>query len=196
MRCLLALGVLLGGLLAAPAAMAQSQRGELRVLYRGEAIGREVFEISGTSSELHARGDITYQLNEHKMRQTTDLLLGGDAAPRRYEWKLEEPRQSWLRPSTFTRIPGRRLRLRSTKAVMSSSSSVRTVRRWLPFISDTLSTPPSARKASASQDTAFRGISSGAASRMTTPRRKAPSAGRRERCSWVKNRMISRASTP
>jgi len=97
MRCLLALGVLLGGLLAAPAAMAQSQRGELRVLYRGEAIGREVFEISGTSSELHARGDITYQLNEHKMRQTTDLLLGGDAAPRRYEWKLEEPRKSWLR---------------------------------------------------------------------------------------------------
>ncbi|MGH9804457.1 MAG: hypothetical protein ACRD4D_04735, partial [Candidatus Acidiferrales bacterium] len=92
----LAAVVLLGGLLAAPAT-AQAQKGELRVLYHGEEIGREVFEISGTSTELHARGDITYRMGADTMRQTTDLLLGGDAVPRRYEWKLEEPRQKWLR---------------------------------------------------------------------------------------------------
>ena len=98
MRHVLGAVILLGGLLAAPAGAAdQSQRGELRVLYRGEVVGREVYDISATATELHARGDITYEQGEHKLRQTTDLLLGGDAAPRRYEWKLEGPRQSWLR---------------------------------------------------------------------------------------------------
>lgn len=97
MRQVLSAAVLLGVLLAAPAALAQSQRGELRVLYRGEEIGREAYEISGTATELHVRGDITFRLDASKMRQTTDLLLSGDAAPRRYEWKLEEPRKSWLR---------------------------------------------------------------------------------------------------
>ena len=96
MRHVLGAVVLLGGLLAAPAA-AQTQKGELRILYRGEEIGREVFEISGTATELQARSDINYHINANTMRQTTDLLLGGDLAPRRYEWKLEEPRKSWLR---------------------------------------------------------------------------------------------------
>jgi len=96
MRHVLGVLVLLGGLLAAPGA-AQTQKGELRILYRGEEIGREAFEISGTATELHARSDITYRIDANTMRQTTDLLLGGDGVPRRYEWKLEEPRQSWLR---------------------------------------------------------------------------------------------------
>ena len=96
MRHVLGVLVLLGGLLAAPGA-AQTQKGELRVLFRGEEIGREVFEISGTATELHARSDIKYHIDASTMRQTTDLLLGGDLVPRRYEWKLEEPRKSWLR---------------------------------------------------------------------------------------------------
>lgn len=96
MRQLLSLVLVLGGLAAAPAA-AETQKDELRVLYQGEEIGREVYEISSTATELHARGTIHYQIEANTMRQTTDLLLGEDGVPRRYEWKLEEPRKSWLR---------------------------------------------------------------------------------------------------
>lgn len=96
MRQVLGAVLLLAGLLA-PAAAAQSQKGELRVLYRGEEIGREAYEISGTATELHARSTITYRIDTLAMRQTTDLLLGADGVPRRYEWKLEEPHKSWLR---------------------------------------------------------------------------------------------------
>lgn len=98
MRHLLGPAILLGGLLAAPAGAADlSQHGELKVLFHGEVVGREVYDISATATELHARGDVHIQQGEQKLRQTTDLLLGADGVPRRYEWKLEEPRQSWLR---------------------------------------------------------------------------------------------------
>jgi hypothetical protein len=97
MRQVLSAAVLLTGLLAASGAWAQSQRGELRVLYRGEEIGRELYEINSTATETHARGDIAFRIQGGTLRQTTDLLLGGDSAPRRYEWKLQEPRKSWLR---------------------------------------------------------------------------------------------------
>ncbi|MGH8458976.1 MAG: hypothetical protein ACRESV_06465, partial [Nevskiales bacterium] len=96
MRHLLGIVLALGGLLAAPAA-AETQKGELRILYQGEEIGREAYEISSTATELHARSDITYHVEASTMRQTTDLLLGEGGVPRRYEWKLAEPRKSWLR---------------------------------------------------------------------------------------------------
>lgn len=99
MHRVLALGVVLAGLLAAlPASRAaESQHGQLRIVHNGENVGTETYEITATATELQARGEIVYVVNQQKTRQTTSLLLGADALPRRYEWKLEEPRKSWLR---------------------------------------------------------------------------------------------------
>jgi hypothetical protein len=94
-RALTLLLVVLG--LLAPALAAESQQGRFRILAGGRAIGSERYQISATATELHARGEIVLEAGDQRVRQTTSLLLNADVSPRRYEWKLEEPRESWLR---------------------------------------------------------------------------------------------------
>lgn len=99
MRHVLGFLGLLASLLAVPPAglAADSQAGRLRIFLNGQPVGSEKYEITSTATEIQARGDIVYTLDQQSMHQTTNLLLAADATPRRYEWKLEEPRKSWLR---------------------------------------------------------------------------------------------------
>jgi len=103
MRRVLSPAVVALGLLAAalggsfPAPAAESEQGRLRIFANGRPIGSERYEISATATELQARAEILLEGGDHKVRQTTSLLLNADGSPRRYEWKLEEPQESWLR---------------------------------------------------------------------------------------------------
>lgn len=102
MRRVLISAVVSLGLLAAlagpsPVPAAESEQGRLRILANGRPIGSERYEISATATELQARAEILLEGGDQKVRQTTRLLLKADGSPRRYEWKLEEPRQTWLR---------------------------------------------------------------------------------------------------
>lgn len=91
------LAPLLAGLVSLPTGFAaEVQTGRLLILRNGKAIGSEHYQISGTATEFHARGDIRIESQGQKMRQTTSLVLNADLSPRRYEWKLEEPREKRL----------------------------------------------------------------------------------------------------
>jgi hypothetical protein len=76
---------------------AQTQKGRLQVYRKGEPVGSEQYEINATTTELQARGEVTLRIGEQQVRQTVDLLLNADLSPRRYEWKLKEPEERWLR---------------------------------------------------------------------------------------------------
>ncbi|MFQ5694554.1 MAG: hypothetical protein ACE5HB_01040 [Terriglobia bacterium] len=78
---------------------AEAQKGRLRILVNDEQVGTETYEIAGTVTEVHARGQVTLGSGEHSLRHTTDLMLGADYAPRTYEWRMEQPHQAWLRIS-------------------------------------------------------------------------------------------------
>ncbi|MFQ5925809.1 MAG: hypothetical protein ACE5MH_00050 [Terriglobia bacterium] len=93
-------GLVFAGLFASlPAGLAAAEvhKGRLRILASGEVIGSERYEIAATATEINARGEITLQIGDQRMHQTSNLLLTADLAPRSYEWKLEEPEQRWLR---------------------------------------------------------------------------------------------------
>jgi len=82
------------GVVAATAA--EAHKGRLRILFEGKPIGAEEYEITGTATEVEARGTVTMNAGV-EMEQTTTLLLFADLTPRSYEWKQEKPRPSWLR---------------------------------------------------------------------------------------------------
>lgn len=100
MRRVLA-GLLLCGclLLSRPGGLAaeESQSGRLRILLNGQPIGSERYEITGTATEIHARGELEIKVEGTTVRQTASLLLSGDLSPRMYEWKMEEPEKTWRR---------------------------------------------------------------------------------------------------
>jgi len=84
-------------LLGTTAPTAQAQKNRLQVFQKGEPVGTERYEINATQTEVQARGEVALRLGEQQMRQTVDLLLNADLSPRRYEWKLKEPEEKWLR---------------------------------------------------------------------------------------------------
>ena len=85
-------------LLGSPAARAgeESETGRLRILLNGQPIGSEHFQITGTATEIHARGEVVLTVGDQTLRQTSSLLLAADLSPRNYEWKMEEPKKTWL----------------------------------------------------------------------------------------------------
>lgn len=78
-------------------AAVEAQKEHLRILYNGQAVGSEHYEITGTATEVHAQGEVTMSVGEARLRQKASLLLDADFAPRRYEWRMEEPQKRWLR---------------------------------------------------------------------------------------------------
>ncbi len=99
-RLLAALCLAAGALgLAGPLGSAppDSQKGQLRILVNGQAIGRERYHITRTATEIQARGEVELDLEGQAMRQTSTLLLGADLHPRSYEWKTETPKTAWVR---------------------------------------------------------------------------------------------------
>lgn len=80
-----------------PVLAQETQQGELRILLRGQPIGRERYQITRTATEVSARGEIELQVNQEKLRQTSNLLLSADLSPRSYEWTMEEPKKVWVR---------------------------------------------------------------------------------------------------
>lgn len=100
MRHLLAGLLVSAGLLASPPAglsAAQIQKGSLRILQNGKLLGSERYEIAATASEIQTRGQIEITVDDTTIRQSATLLLRANLAPRRYEWKMEEPEKSWRR---------------------------------------------------------------------------------------------------
>jgi hypothetical protein len=93
MVCLLA-GLAWGG--ALPLA-AQSQQGKLQIFQDGKLIGSEQYEINTTATEIEAQGETELKVGDQQVSQSCTLLLNADLSPRRYEWKLKEPRESRLR---------------------------------------------------------------------------------------------------
>lgn len=89
--------VCLGASLTLAGAAQESQQGHLKILSNGQLIGSERYEITGTATEIHARGDLEIKVDDAAVRQTANLLLSADLAPRTYEWKMEEPQQTWRR---------------------------------------------------------------------------------------------------
>jgi len=77
-------------------APAVSQQGRLRILRNGQPLGAEHFEISATPTEIQARAESEFTIDETTVRQTSRMLLGADLVPRRYDWKMEAPRSAWL----------------------------------------------------------------------------------------------------
>lgn len=83
--------------LPARAATPGTQKGKLQILQEGKPIGTERYEITATDTEITARGDMTFTAGDEKVHQTTDLLLNADLSPRRYDWKMDEPKPTWVR---------------------------------------------------------------------------------------------------
>lgn len=112
---LLVSACLSSGLPAPLGAAEESQEGRLRILLNGEAIGSEHYQITRTPTEIHAQGEVELRVGDQRLRQSASLLLAPDLAPRRYEWKIEEPKGSWLRMQfegtvgtiTFQRLEGK-----------------------------------------------------------------------------------------
>lgn len=101
MRRFLTIGLvaacLLAGTRAGGQAAVEAQKDRLRILRNGQPVGSEQYEIAGTGTEVHARADVTLSLGEAQVHQKASLLLRADLAPRRYEWRMEEPLKRWLR---------------------------------------------------------------------------------------------------
>jgi hypothetical protein len=81
----------------APALSAQSGQGRLRILRAGQPIGTETYEITATSTEMQARGQLEIQVDGATVRQTSVQLLAADLNPRHYELRMDRPEKTWRR---------------------------------------------------------------------------------------------------
>lgn len=75
----------------------ESQEGRLRILLNGQPVGSERYQIVRTATEIQARSEVELKVGDQGLRQTTKLLLSADLAPRSYEWRIEKPKESWIR---------------------------------------------------------------------------------------------------
>lgn len=75
----------------------ESHQGQLRILLNNQPIGTERYQIVSSGTEIRARGETELRVGEQKLRQTAALELSPGLAPRRYEWKMLEPKATWAR---------------------------------------------------------------------------------------------------
>lgn len=96
-RSLIAPALLLLVLAAAGPVRAEAQKDTLHILLDGHPIGTETYEINSTGTEISAKGEVELKVGDIEVRQQVSLLLNADLSPRSYEWKLKQPRESWVR---------------------------------------------------------------------------------------------------
>lgn len=74
-----------------------AEKGKLRILRHGQAIGSERYEVVVTATEVQTRGELEITVDNVTVRQSSSLLLTAGLVPRHYELKVEQPENTWRR---------------------------------------------------------------------------------------------------